>query len=278
MSDQHVNGSDVDNQQPNGQPEYGAYAPDADNRAAGGEQGAGPQNAQYYARYTQYTYSQDGDPNHGEYHEYQRYSGAPYGQPQQGYPTDPFKLFEEMLPQRAKNMVRGLYGVIGVASVVLGLALLLWPSHTLAIAAIILGIYFVVSGVIRVVSSIVELGLPAGWRVLNVFIGILLAIGGVAVLKNAALSGTAMLVMITFVVGIGWIMEGVMALLESWKLPKSGWSILYAVISVVAGLIVLFSPLSSAVWLMIFGGVALVVMGITSVIRAFRFGHSPKSR
>ena len=202
----------------------------------------------------------------------------PYGQqPYQGYPTDPFKLFEEMLPQQAKNAVRGLYGVIGVAAVVLGLALLLWPSHTLAIAAVILGIYFVVSGVIRVVSAIVELGLPAGWRVLNVFVGVLLAIGGVVVLKNAALSGATLLVMITLVVGIGWIMEGVMALLESWKLPKSGWAVLYAVVSVIAGMVILFAPLSSAIWLMIFGGVALMVMGVSSIVRAFTFGRTPKS-
>ncbi|HJE21235.1 HdeD family acid-resistance protein [uncultured Bifidobacterium sp.] len=202
----------------------------------------------------------------------------PYGQqPYQGYPTDPFKLFEEMLPQQAKNAVRGLYGVIGVAAVVLGLALLLWPSHTLAIAAVILGIYFVVSGVIRVVSAIVELGLPAGWRVLNVFVGVLLAIGGVVVLKNAALSGATLLVMITLVVGIGWIMEGVMALLESWKLPKSGWAVLYAVVSVIAGMVILFAPLSSAMWLMIFGGIALMVMGVSSIVRAFTFGRTPKS-
>lgn len=195
-----------------------------------------------------------------------------------GYSGEPFKLFEEMLPQQAKNVVRALYGVIGIAAVALGLALLFWPSHTLAVAAVLLGIYCVVSGVIRVVSSIVELGLPGGWRVLNIVVGVLLAIGGVVVLKNAALSGTAMLIMITLVVGIGWIMEGVTALMESWKLPKSGWSILYAIVSVIAGLIILFAPLSSALWLMIFGGVGLVIMGVFSLVRAFMFGRSSQSR
>ncbi|WP_346683120.1 HdeD family acid-resistance protein [Bifidobacterium pullorum] len=273
MSDQNVNGLDSNGQQPGSQPEYGAYAPNAGNPNAAGD-GYGDNN-QYYAQYTQYTYTQGGAPNDGGY---QGYSGGPYGQPGPGHLGDPFKLFEQMLPQQAKNAVRALYGVIGVAAVVLGLALLLWPSHTLVIAAVLLGIYFVVSGVIRIVSSIVELGLPAGWRVLNVFVGILLSIGGVVVLKNAALSGTTMLVMITLVVGIGWIIEGVTALLESWKLPQSGWSVLYAIVSVLAGLIVLFAPLSSAMWLMVFGGIALIVMGVASVVRAFSFGRTPKAR
>ena len=254
MSDQNVNGPDSNGQQPGSQPEYGAYAPNAGNPNAAGD-GYGDNN-QYYAQYTQYTYTQGGAPNDGGH---QGYSGGPYGQPGPGHPGDPFKLFEQMLPQQAKNAVRALYGVIGVA-------------------AVVLGIYFVVSGVIRIVSSIVELGLPGGWRVLNVFVGILLSIGGVVVLKNAALSGTTMLVMITLVVGIGWIIEGVTALLESWKLPKSGWSVLYAIVSVLAGLIVLFAPLSSAMWLMVFGGIALIVMGVTSIVRAFSFGRTPKSK
>lgn len=53
---------------------------------------------------------------------------------------------------------------------------------------------------------------------------------------------------------------------------------LYAIVSVLAGLIVLFAPLSSAMWLMVFGGIALIVMGVTSIVRAFSFGRTPKSK
>lgn len=54
MSDQNVNGPDPNGQQPGNQPEYGAYAPNAGNpNADGGEYG----NNQYYAQYTQYTYT-----------------------------------------------------------------------------------------------------------------------------------------------------------------------------------------------------------------------------
>ena len=46
--------------------------------------------------------------------------------------------------------------------------------------------------------------------------------------------------------------------------------------SIIAGFVVLMSPLSSAVFMIIFGGCAMVVMGITSVIRAFTFGKRRK--
>lgn len=216
-----------------------------------------------------------------------RYFDNPYGNPymaggNQGQdgswqPVSPFKLVEEWLPQQAKNAIRGVYGVLGVVALILGLALLIWPGATLKVAAIALGAYFVVSGVIRIVTAVVELGLPGGWRVLDILIGVLLTVGGVIVLKNAALSGATLAVLITMVVGLGWMMEGVMALVESWRMPSSGWAVVYALLSIVAGFIVLFSPVSSTAWLILFGGCALIVLGVVAIVRAFTFGK-PRRR
>ena len=176
--------------------------------------------------------------------------GYPYG-PGQPNPNDsngewkpvsPFKLMESWLPQRAKNAIRGAYGIIGVIAIVLGLALFIWPGATLKIAAIALGAYFVVSGVVRIVTAIVELGLPGGWRVLDILVGLLLSVGGVVMLKNSALSGATLAVVVTMVVGVGWMMEGVMALVESWRMPSSAWAVIYALISIIAGCVMLFCP------------------------------------
>ena len=187
-------------------------------------------------------------------------------------PTSPFKLVEEWLPQKAKNAIRGTYAILGIAAIILGLALLIWPGATLKVAAIALGAYFVVSGVVRIVTAIVELGLPGGWRVLDILIGLMLSVGGVVMLKNAALSGATLAVLVTMVVGLGWMLEGVMALVESWRMPSSAWAVIYALLSIVAGFIVLFSPISSTTWLILFGGCALVAIGIVAIVRAFTFG------
>lgn len=209
--------------------------------------------------YRQYAYA----PEQEQSEEDQKYSK---------YADNPFKLFEHLLPQEAKNAVRGMYGVIGLAAIVLGAALLLWPVRTAAVAAALLGIYFIIAGVVRVVSAVVELGLPAGWRVLDVLVGILQAVGGVLVLKNATLSGATLMVFVAVLIGMGWIMEGVVSLAESWHMPSSGWAVFYAIVSIFAGFVALVSPLSSAFWLMVFAGIALIVTGIASCIRALRFG------
>lgn len=112
---------------------------------------------------------------------------------------------------------------------------------------------------------------------LDILIGVLLTVGGVIVLKNAALSGATLAVLITMVVGLGWMMEGVMALVESWRMPSSGWAVVYALLSIVAGFIVLFSPVSSTAWLILFGGCALIVLGVVAIVRAFTFGK-PRRR
>ena len=144
-------------------------------------------------------------------------------------------------------------------------------------AAIVLGIYFLISGVVRIVSSLVEMGLPAGWRILGVLIGIILVIGGIVIFKNVTMSTAMLAIMFTLIVGICWIMEGVMALAESWSVPSSGWAIAYAIISIIAGFVLLCMPMASTLWLIIFGGCAMVVMGICAIVRAFTFGRVKKN-
>ena len=195
----------------------------------------------------------------------------PLGNPQ--WNESPFKLVEDMLPQQATNAIRTLYAVTGVSAVILGVALLVWPGRTLSIFAVVLGIYFVITGIAHIISSIVELGLPAGWRVLGCLIGVLLTMGGIIMLKNASLSGQALALVLTLTVGIGWILEGVISLSESWRTPQSGWAVAYAVLSILAGVVVLFFPLAATIWLIIFTGVMMIILGITAVIRAFTFGR-----
>lgn len=142
-----------------GEPEYGAYAPQGQPASRQYPYGGAPQDGAASGQYqTQPGVASDqpGRP-YGQPYAYQ----PPFGQQQPGQQQgqggwedfSPFRLIEEMLPQKAKNAIRGLYGIIGVAAIVLGVALLIWPGKTLGVAAVALGIYFVVSGVIRIVSA-----------------------------------------------------------------------------------------------------------------------------
>ncbi len=130
----------------------------------------------------------------------------------------PVQALEEWLPKKAKNAIRGTYAVLGIAAVILGLALLIWPGATLKVAAIALGAYFVVSGVVRIVTAIVELGLPGGWRVLDILIGLCCCRRWVSAEERGAFRRHTP---VTHGGRSRRMLEGVMALVESWRMPSS---------------------------------------------------------
>mgnify|MGYP000694773508 CR=1 FL=1 len=193
------------NGQPQGEPNQNPYyAPYAYNPNYGpnGQPAWGPDGRRYQAD-GQSNSQADGQPN------------GPWGdQSQPRLAADhwyvgnfsPFRLIEECCrksqDQDSHHLRRG-----GRGRHRLGAALLLVPNKTLALAALLLGVYFVISGVVRIVSALVEPGLPGGWRVLDVFVGILLTFGGVVVVRNYGMTGQTLALLITLMVGFGWIME-----------------------------------------------------------------------
>ena len=170
-----------------------------------------------------------------------------------------------------RKVVRGIRTgmvVTGVLSVVLGALVLFWPGATLDVIAVLFGLYFVVAGALRVVTGLVT-PLLGGLRVLNILIGLLLLIAGVAAIRNPLAS----LSVLALFIGIAWIVEGIMSLTEVENGGSRWYAIIYGIVSIIAGVVVLFLPVSSLAALVIFGGVALVVLGIVEVVRAFSFGR-----
>jgi uncharacterized membrane protein HdeD (DUF308 family) len=177
------------------------------------------------------------------------------------------------MTRSAINGVRAALGISGAVAVVLGVVLLFWPEKTLAVLAIFLGIYFLVAGIMRLGIGIFSRGIGGGVRTLNIILGVLLVIAGVVALKNVTAAATTLVILAIAFIGIGWIIEGVMALVESGSARSSGWAITYGIISILAGLVVLVLPASSALFLLLFAAVALIVLGIIGIVRAFTFGR-----
>jgi uncharacterized membrane protein HdeD (DUF308 family) len=52
------------------------------------------------------------------------------------------------------------------------------------------------------------------------------------------------------------------------------WTVIYGIISVIAGLSLMLSPLLGAVTLWLLLGISMVVMGVVQVVRAFKGGSA----
>lgn len=184
-----------------------------------------------------------------------------------------FTLDPRTLARSAVNGIRAAFGIGGVVALILGIVLLVSPAKTLGIVAVILGIYFLVAGVIRLALGIFSNGINGGLRTLNILFGILLVIAGIIALKNVAATTAALLILVVAVIGVGWIIEGVLTVVESRGAPSPAWAIAYGIISILAGLIVLVVPGWSALWLILMTGIVLIVLGLVGIVRAFTFGR-----
>ncbi len=171
----------------------------------------------------------------------------------------------------ARSAVRGIrlgLASIGVVSVVLGLLVLFWPGATLEVLAVLFGLYFVLAGAIRILLGVFT-GLGPGLKILNILVGLALVAVGVIAMRNPAASLTAL----ALVIGIAWIVEGVMSLAESDRGGSRWFAIVLGILGILAGIVVLLIPLESLAVLVIYGGIFLVVLGIIQVVRAFTFGR-----
>jgi len=186
---------------------------------------------------------------------------------------DALRLEARGLAKRAINGVRLTFGIAGAAAVIVGALLLFWPQHTIPVLAFLFGIYLVITGGVRLVLGIFGRSLGTGHRVLNVLLGTLLLVGGVISLRDAQLASATLLLIVAIVVGVGWIVEGIMAITESGASRRQGWSVAYGILSVLGGVAVLAVPGWSGFWLLMVAAIILIILGLLGLMRAFTFGR-----
>ena len=187
--------------------------------------------------------------------------------------VSPFGFDERSMIDRAIKGVRGMYGVTGAIALIAGLALLFAPGKTLVFLTIVLGAYLIVAGALHLITAIGIPVLPGGWRALSVITSLLLLVGGVIMLRNQYASATTLATLVALACGFGWMIEGVMTLLESELSPNRGLAILGGLLSIVAGIVVFAFPLESIDALILFVGAALTVFGVVLIVRAIHFGR-----
>lgn len=167
------------------------------------------------------------------------------------------------------NGIRIALAVTGVLALGLGAFLLFSPEKSTVVAAVIFGLYFVVAGAIRLIAGIVAREIPGGWRVLNILLGLLVLVAGVFILRNPEVG----VITLGLLVGLAWIMDGVASLVSTSNDRSRVASVLLGLLSVIAGIVVLFLPEAALSLLFMVGGIFLMIGGLFGLIAAFSFGR-----
>jgi uncharacterized membrane protein HdeD (DUF308 family) len=159
--------------------------------------------------------------------------------------------------------------LIGLATLTLGLIVAFHPSGSLNVIAVLVGVLLIVSGIFHVVRAF---GRGEDRRIWLGIAGLLLIVIGVVLLRHIHLT-TAVLGLL---IGVVWIVQGLAWLMSGMAgraVTGTGWWIAFGLISLIAGIVVAASPVTSVTALAVLAGIWFAIMGVFEIIGAFMLRH-----
>ena len=157
---------------------------------------------------------------------------------------------------------------LGVLTLIVGAAVLVWPGQSIVAAGILFGVYLLASGIAQVIAAFTVYSSAAS-RVMLFISGALSIVLGVFAFRDFN-EGAAVWLLAVWI-GVGFIFQGVtetVLAIRFKELPDRGWYIFVGVLTMIAGVVMLGWPISSIVVLSIIAGVWLVVIGTTEIVWA----------
>ncbi|HEY0117168.1 MAG TPA: DUF308 domain-containing protein, partial [Cellulomonas sp.] len=91
---------------------------------------------------------------------------------------------------------------------------------------------------------------------------------GILALIDLAAAAVSLAVFLAILVGVMWVFEGFVALTTLGATRSKVWTVFFALLSIVAGVLLFLSPLWGALTLWWLLGISLVVLGLVQVVRA----------
>ncbi|GAK31223.1 hypothetical protein WOSG25_080550 [Weissella oryzae SG25] len=165
--------------------------------------------------------------------------------------------------------IRNGIGFDGLLSVIFGALILFWPGRTAAVAAILIGLAFILIG-LGYVFTVFRLDNESGWgRLGHLLLGALYLIAGIFTFVDLAAATTYYFALIGIFVGITWLVESFVGFSMARSSASPAWMIFSAILSLLAGIILLFSPFWGALLLWTLLGSILLVLGIFKLVRYF---------
>jgi uncharacterized membrane protein HdeD (DUF308 family) len=173
----------------------------------------------------------------------------------------------------AVNGLRTALGIGGILAILLGLAILVWPAKSASVVTILIAIYAIVGGLVYAGLGIFSRGMRAWPRIGHIVLGVVFIVAGVIAFANLNQATLWLAFFIGILVGVMWIVEGIVSLTTLADAASKVWTVVFAIISIIAGIFLIFSPVWGAAILWWILGIALIVLGIVNLVRAFTFAR-----
>ena len=159
---------------------------------------------------------------------------------------------------------------LGVLTVILGIIVSFHPSGSLNVLAVLVGILVILSGIFNLIR-VFDPDEPH--RVWLGIAGLLFIALGVVLIRHLHVT----IAIIGLIIGITWIIQGVVALIggiSGRAREGRGWWIAFGVISLIAGIVVAATPVTSLNVLAVLLGIVFIVMGAFEITAGFMIRHT----
>jgi uncharacterized membrane protein HdeD (DUF308 family) len=156
--------------------------------------------------------------------------------------------------------------VSGLLTLVAGIILVSWPHVTVRVVAVVIGLQLLLTGVVRFVRAFGRQDPSESSRTLQVLLALLAVLAGVLVLRHQMQT----VGLITIIFGLYWLVAGIVTVYVAIDRPirHRGWILALGALGVAAGVVVLASPVDSAVVLTRLLGVWLILIGVVDAVLA----------
>jgi uncharacterized membrane protein HdeD (DUF308 family) len=170
---------------------------------------------------------------------------------------------DESIQREVRRVIRRWAWCAAIASVVIGVVGVAFPQKTLGAVALVVGTYFIVTGIGRVGTAF-DSPRPLGARVVVGILGAAVVLAGVLCLNNPFRTGAALDVLI----GTGLVLDGAACLGIAFLIAERGTRatlIVSGVVSAAAGVIVLVTQSSTLAGLLLIAAICFLALGLVTV-------------
>ncbi|MCM4080306.1 HdeD family acid-resistance protein [Paractinoplanes hotanensis] len=158
--------------------------------------------------------------------------------------------------------------LLGVFSVIFGIVVLAWPGLSLRVMAALVGIWLLLAGLFRIVGAFLPVGRGLARSVLSGLVGMILVVAGVICLRNIVTA----LGVLAAIVALTWLLGGIATFVMGLQETGGARALLLVVggLSVIAGLVFVFTPSLSLGVMIVLTGISGIVVGLFEIALGFR--------
>ena len=172
------------------------------------------------------------------------------------------------------NSATWILTIRGILAIIFGIAAVFWPGITLVTLVYLFATYILVIGIVDIVDGISSIRTRSWWLV-TLALGLLQVGVGVYLLRHPLLTFATLILLIGFVLIARGIFEGVMALVSGQdSAPMRTLTVVMSILSVAAGILMLFQPASAGVAFVWILGLYALVVGPVLIALAMEARHS----